>query len=85
MNRDEKVNLVMFICVMLLSFSRGLYIDLLPGLKPAYAFLGFGILSFIIPREKRRKAECLGSGVQEGILGPAFHVWRRYGTGSDPD
>ncbi len=50
-SRDEIVSLVMFILVMVLCFARDLYAQYLPGLKPAYAFLLFGVLSFIVPKE----------------------------------
>ena len=49
--RDEKVSLCMFIVVMVLCFTRDLYASYLPGLKPAYAFLVCGILTFVIPKK----------------------------------
>lgn len=48
MKRDEKICLVLFILAMLGAFARPLFVDLLPGLTPAYIFLVFGFLSFFI-------------------------------------
>ncbi|MGM9662172.1 MAG: SLC13 family permease [Oscillospiraceae bacterium] len=50
-SRDEKVSLALFAVVMFLCFARSLYAGYLPELKPAYVFLVFGILTFVIPKE----------------------------------
>lgn len=50
-NRDEIIALVSFVAVMILCFARNLYAEYLPGLKPAYAFLFFGLTTFVIPRK----------------------------------
>lgn len=54
MNRDEAISLVMFIAVIALSFTRELYADILPGLKPAYVFLIAGIMTFVISNRERK-------------------------------
>lgn len=52
MSRDEAISLALFAAATVLSLLRPLYADLLPGIKPAYVFLLFGILTFILPKEK---------------------------------
>lgn len=42
----------MFVVVILLCFTRDLYSAYLPGLKPAYAFLICGILTFVISKKE---------------------------------
>ncbi len=48
MSRVELISLLLFIAATLLSFTRQLYQDLLPGLKPAYVFIIAGIISFLL-------------------------------------
>lgn len=55
MSAPERIGLGFFVAAILLSFTRQLYAWWLPGLTPAFAFLGFGILSFLI----RHKGEAL--------------------------
>lgn len=45
---QEKWGLGFFLAATTLAFTRPLYDSLLPGLNPAYAFLLFGVLSFVI-------------------------------------
>lgn len=52
MTRGEKYSLTLFVVATLLAFTRQLYQDLLPGLKPAYVFIICGILAFMIVDEK---------------------------------
>ena len=47
MSLEEKVSFVLFLTATVLSFMREFYQNLLPGLKPAYIFIIFAILSFI--------------------------------------
>jgi sodium-dependent dicarboxylate transporter 2/3/5 len=44
----EKWGLGLFLGATTLAFTRDLYASLLPGLNPAYGFLAFAILSFVI-------------------------------------
>lgn len=55
MSVPEKWGLAFFAAATLLAFTRQFYADLLPGLSPAFAFLTFGILTFVI----RHKGEPL--------------------------
>jgi len=50
MSIEEKSSLVLFIIATALSFTRQLYQDIFPGLKPAYVFIICAILSFLIVR-----------------------------------
>lgn len=48
MSFEEKASFAMFTVATVLSFTRSLYQDLLPGLKPAYVFIVCAIITFII-------------------------------------
>ena len=48
MSVPEKWGLAFFVTATLLAFTRQFYALQLPGLTPAFAFLSFGILSFVI-------------------------------------
>ncbi len=49
--KEEITSLVLFLIATLLSFTRSLYQELLPGLKPAYIFIICAVLSFFITRK----------------------------------
>ena len=51
MSREEVWSLLLFLLATVLAFSRQFYQNLLPGLKPAYAFLLCAILAFLISRK----------------------------------
>lgn len=51
MSREEAISLVLFLIATVLAFTRQLYQDYLPGLKPAYVFIICGILSFFITKK----------------------------------
>ncbi len=51
MSSEEKWSLGLFLLATVLSFSRSLYQDYLPGLKPAYVFVIFAIVAFFITRK----------------------------------
>lgn len=51
MIREEKISLILFAIATVLSFTRSLYQNLLPGLKPAYVFLICAVLSFFVTRK----------------------------------
>ncbi|MDY6296019.1 MAG: SLC13 family permease [Schwartzia succinivorans] len=51
MTREEMLSLVLFLLAALLAFTRQFYQGILPGLKPAYAFMFCACLSFFIVRE----------------------------------
>ncbi|MCQ2457178.1 MAG: anion permease [Clostridia bacterium] len=48
MTRAELISLILFLTAVVISFTRELYASILPDLKPAYAFLICGLLTFII-------------------------------------
>ena len=50
MNREEKWSLALFLVATTLAFTRQLYQDILPGLKPAYSFIICAIISFLVTR-----------------------------------
>lgn len=50
-SREEKCSLILFIIATILSFTRQFYQEILPGLKPAYVFITFAILSFLIVKK----------------------------------
>lgn len=51
MKMEEICSLALFLVATVLSFTRQLYQNLLPGLKPAYVFMICAILSFFIVRK----------------------------------
>lgn len=51
MSRDETLSVVLFGAAMLLAFIRPLFEAWLPGLKPAYIFMLFGMLTFVLPKQ----------------------------------
>ena len=52
MSMQEKLSFALFVIATVLAFSRQLYQDVLPGLKPAYVFIICAIISFFIPNEE---------------------------------
>lgn len=50
-NRDEAISLFLFSAATLLAFFRPAFSHLLPGMKPAYVFLFFGMLAFVISKK----------------------------------
>ncbi len=48
MTIEEKWSLALFVIATVLAFTRSLYQDLIPGLKPAYAFIICAIIAFLI-------------------------------------
>ena len=51
MTRQEKWSLGLFLTATVLSFTRSLYQNLLPGLKPAYVFTICAVLAFLVKNE----------------------------------
>lgn len=50
MTREEKWSLTMFLVATVLSFTRQLYQNLLPDLKPAYVFIICAIIAFLVTK-----------------------------------
>ena len=55
MSAPERIGLAFFVAATVLSFTRQIYASWLPGLTPAFVFIGFGVLSFVV----RHKGEAL--------------------------
>lgn len=51
MSFEEWASLILFLLATVLAFTRQLYKDFLPGLKPCYAFIICAILCFLIRKE----------------------------------
>lgn len=50
LGKNEATCLILFLIATILSFSRSLYSDLLPGLEPAYIFIICALVSFLIKK-----------------------------------
>ena len=48
LSTPERWGLVLFSAATLLAFTRQLYADLVPGLAPAFVFLSFAVISFVV-------------------------------------
>ncbi len=48
MSKGEKISLTLFVLAIILTFSRPLFADFLPGMKPAYSFFTLGLLAFFL-------------------------------------
>lgn len=55
MTREEKISFGLFAFATVMAFSRQLYQDFLPGLKPAYVFVICAVLSFLIKKQDGEK------------------------------
>ena len=53
--KEEKNSLILFIIATVLAFTRSIYQQFLPGLKPAYVFLICAILSFFITNKNKER------------------------------
>lgn len=74
MSFEEKCSLTLFLIATVLSFTRQLYQDYLPGLKPAYAFIICAILSFLITRKDGKRLMVWGN-VQTKIIWELIYVF----------
>ncbi|HEY9574768.1 MAG TPA: SLC13 family permease [Lachnospiraceae bacterium] len=54
MKRDEKISGILFVIAVVLAFSRPLYAKFVPVLEPAYVFLIFGSLAFMITASNKK-------------------------------
>ena len=55
MTKEEKWSLALFLIATILSFTRSLYQNLLPGLKPAYVFTICAIISFLVTNKNHER------------------------------
>ncbi len=51
MKRMEKVSFCLFFAATVLAFARPLFADILPGMKPAFIFITFGLLCFFLKND----------------------------------
>jgi len=70
----EAVSLGLFLLATALSFTRQLYQDFLPGLKPAYVFIICGILAFFIT-DKDGKRLLIWKNTQKKIVWDLLYVF----------
>lgn len=54
MTTEEKLTLALFLAATVLSFTRSLYQDILPGLKPAYVFMACAVISFFVTGKEKK-------------------------------
>ena len=50
LTREEILSFILFVIAAALAFTRQFYQHLLPGFKPAYAFITCAVISFLITR-----------------------------------
>ena len=74
MTREERWSLIMFVLATLLAFTRQLYQNLLPGLKPAYVFIICAILTFLINKKDGERL-MLWKNVQGKIVWELIYVF----------
>ncbi len=74
MTREERWSLIMFVLATLLAFTRQLYQDILPGLKPAYVFIICAILTFLINKKDGERL-MLWQNVQGKIVWELIYVF----------
>lgn len=55
MSSEEWASLILFLVAMVLSFTRQIYKDILPGLKPAYVFIICALICFLINRRDGKR------------------------------
>lgn len=74
MTREEKWSLALFVIATMLAFTRQLYQDILPGLKPAYAFIICGIIAFLIV-DKDGKRIMVWKSAQKKIIWELIYIF----------
>lgn len=74
MGFEEKISLALFVIATLLSFSRQLYQDYLPGLKPAYSFVICAIISFLITNKEGERL-MMWKSVQTKIVWEMIYIF----------
>lgn len=74
MSFEQKCALALFVLATLLSFTRQLYQQLLPGLKPAYVFILCAIISFLITDSDGNRL-MLWKSVQSKIIWELIYIF----------
>lgn len=74
MRMEEKLSLALFVIATLMAFTRQLYQDILPGLKPAYVFIICAIISFLI-KKRDGKRLMVWKSVQTKIIWEMLYIF----------
>lgn len=74
MSFEEKIMLGLFTVATILAFTRQLYQAFLPGLKPAYVFIIFAIISFLVTDEDGNRL-MLWKSVQSKIIWEMIYIF----------
>lgn len=74
MSREEAAALGLFLLAALTSFMRPLYQNLLPGMKPAYVFIGCAIVSFLIT-DKEQERIMIWKSVQRKVIWELIYIF----------
>ncbi|MFI3171775.1 MAG: SLC13 family permease [Eubacteriales bacterium] len=74
MSKNELTCLLLFVVATVLSFSRSLYSDVLPGLEPAYVFIICALLSFLIKKPSGKNL-MVWKQVQKKIVWELIYVF----------
>lgn len=74
MSFEEKITLGLFVVATVLAFTRQLYQSFLPGLKPAYVFIIFAIISFLVTDEDGNRL-MLWKSVQSKIIWEMIYIF----------
>lgn len=74
MTIEEKWSLALFAIATILAFTRSLYQDLIPGLKPAYAFIICAIIAFLIV-DKDSKRVMVWKSAQKKIIWELIYIF----------
>ena len=74
MGFEEKISLALFVIATVLSFTRQLYQDYLPGLKPAYSFVICAIVSFLITNKNGERL-MVWKSVQTKIVWEMIYIF----------
>lgn len=74
MTIEEKWSLALFAIATILAFTRSLYQDLIPGLKPAYAFIICAIIAFLIV-DKDGKRVMVWKSAQKKIIWELIYIF----------
>ena len=74
MSIEEKLSLALFVIATILAFTRQMYQNILPGLKPAYAFIICAVFSFLIT-DKEGKRLMQWKSVQTCIIWELIYIF----------
>lgn len=75
MTMEEKLSLALFVIATALAFTRQLYQNILPGLKPAYSFIICAILSFFITRKDSSSRLMVWKNTEKKICWELMYVF----------